>query len=77
MIKQLDEKNYLDKLKKEQLFKFEDLYYIAEEIIKLKGLENYVDKIVAGSEPAYYTKDKKVSLNTNINDNLEQTKTLE
>lgn len=67
MIKQLDEKNYLDKLKKEQLFKFEDLYYIAEEIIKLKGLENYVDKIVAGSEPAYYTKDKKVSLNTNIN----------
>ena len=26
-------KNYLDKIKQEQLFKFEDLYYIAEEII--------------------------------------------
>ena len=67
MIKQLEEKNYLDKMKKEQLFKFEDLYYIAEEIIKEKGLENYVTKIVSGCEPAYYAHQKKVSLNTNLN----------
>ena len=67
MIKQLEEKNYLDKMKKEQLFKFEDLYYIAEEIVKEKGLGNYVTKIVSGCEPAYYAHQKKISLNTNLN----------
>lgn len=29
MIEKLYTKNYLDKIKQEQLFKFEDLYYIA------------------------------------------------
>lgn len=67
MIEKLYEKNYLDKIKKEQLFKFEDLYYIAEEIIKEKGLENYVYKIVSKEYPAYNYYDRKVELNLNLN----------
>ena len=67
MIEKLYTKNYLDKIKQEQLFKFEDLYYIAEEIIKEKGLENYVYKIVSKDYPAYNFYDRKMELNLNVN----------
>lgn len=67
MIEKLYAKNYLDKIKQEQLFKYEDLYYIAEEIIKAKGLENYVYKIVSKDYPAYNFYDRKMELNLNVN----------
>lgn len=67
MIEKLYAKNYLDKIKQEQLFKYEDLYYIAEEIIKEKGLENYVYKIVSKDYPAYNFYDRKMELNLDIN----------
>ena len=67
MIEKLYTKNYLDKIKQEQLFKFEDLYYIAEEIIKGKGLENYVYKIVSKDYPAYNFYDRNMELNLNVN----------
>lgn len=67
MIEKLYTKNYLDKINKEQLFKFEDLYYIAEEIIKEKGLQNYVYKIVSKDAPTYNYYNRKVELNSDIN----------